>query len=814
LPLYVKGANSVSDIAMSIPDFEGEAVLRIFSNTTQSQIGCFSAVVTNGNSFSQPESVGSVLGIFTFVAFIASIATAIYGDDIPVMRKHYAHSLSLLVVFAVFHHIFFTGALSMNWPSVLVAWWSNFAWTAGMINTKSMQDAISKFVGTNIGNTTSVGAASVGSANEGLGGGYDIHKIYARGEVLNVPGLMKRARHNLVARALEDKLMKRDLANSSEGFSWYGNALRPGLPLPGNYSGFAGTLAQETIPASNAFLTGFIWLLILILIVAGMIFLAKWGIEGLTKMKLARSDRLTFFRTHWLKYISFAILRTFYIAFFMMMVLTMFQFTYGGGPGMLAIAAIVFVGFLVGMFGIAGYACFYRIKVGNYVSKPDRLNLERRRILKVIPWYNFSRQSEHLNETEKIYAGSVPIFRLFPADPSTAKSIHEDEDYAMKFGWLVSRFRKSRWWFFSAWLTYEFIRACFFGAAAGHPLIQVFGLLVVEFIAFIAIIILKPFEGQRLNALLVYCLGFSKVTTVALSAAFDNRFNLARIPCTVIGIVIIVIQGILTILLLVAIILGACTSWMSVMRNREDFRPRKWAGIRVKYFKHLDAPEKDTLPSPEPINAPVRPEGPYFNVNSFRRMPKVEDEDAEFMQSIRGDPRGSQISLKTFPTINEAADAPPTRASRAASIYSNMSSTNLPWGARVHRASWSSRDFNEWSNSERRRTVSSVGPMLSEVDGNRTGSQLSLNARFNSSRENLSRLPSPLTSRPHSPTAAGGIHRPKSRTLDTVSPLSPLSRPTLETVPSANEVERIASRQEEFVDASQKLGEAKHESTT
>src|ERR1700742_703281 len=93
IPLAQSDVANIPSIALSIPDFEGQAILRIFANSTESEIACYSAVVTNGASFSQPKSVGSILGVFTVIAIAASFATAIYGESIPTMRKHYAHSL-------------------------------------------------------------------------------------------------------------------------------------------------------------------------------------------------------------------------------------------------------------------------------------------------------------------------------------------------------------------------------------------------------------------------------------------------------------------------------------------------------------------------------------------------------------------------------------------------------------------------------------------------------------------------------------------------------------------------------------------------
>src|SRR5699024_7846533 len=145
----------------------GFARLQIFANSTQTEIGCFQAVFTNGNTFSQPQSVGVVMGILTFFAVVASFMTAIYGISIPHMRMHYAHSFAVLVIFETFQSIFFSGALSVNGPSVLPAWWSNFAWSAGMFANDQLVRSISSFTGTNADISQVGGAGSVPINNGG-----------------------------------------------------------------------------------------------------------------------------------------------------------------------------------------------------------------------------------------------------------------------------------------------------------------------------------------------------------------------------------------------------------------------------------------------------------------------------------------------------------------------------------------------------------------------------------------------------------------------------------------------------------------------
>jgi hypothetical protein len=673
IPVAPSDVGGIPSIAFTIPDFEGQAILRIFANSTESQIGCYSAVVSNGSTFYHPAAVGTVLGIFATVAVFASVAVAIYGHNVTDTRKHYAHSVSVFVVFSVFQHIFFTGALSMNWPSVLVAFWSNYAWSAGMIYSESMQNTINQFIGSNKGNISMVGSAPSGENQPGLGGGYQISQIYRR-TIATPFQAFDGMGTTLRPRALEHALSRRDaLVNSTTGYSWYGSPVRPGLPLPGNYSGFAGTLAQENIPASNAFLTGFLWLLILIVCVAAAMVALKWAVEGLAHVRVVKTDRFDYFRKHWIALTAAAVLRTCYIAFFMMIFLTLFQFTLGGSTSILALAAVIFVVFFLGMLGVTAYALYYRLRHQSFKFSRG------------------SKASEH-GETKGL-ASSVPWWRLHFVDKDGETAhVHDDTDYTTKFGWLASRFRRSKWWFFSLWLVYEFVRACFYGGAAGHALTQVFGLLVVEFIALVAMIIMKPFESNRLNLLMVYLLGFSKVVTVALSSAFDARFGLERILCTVIGIVIIVIQGILTICLMLAIVLGAISSYMSISRYREQeaFRPRSWQKHRRRFFAHVDRKATD-LPKPRPTaidNVPEEPKEPYFQVSAVRREPKIEDEDPdnEIIEEEDGI-RASQDQTGAGPSAG--------RHSRTNSIRSRTSGSNLPYGARRHRASWSAQDFQQ-----------------------------------------------------------------------------------------------------------------------
>lgn len=687
MPVGQEEISDIPHIAFSIPDFEGQAILRVFSNTTQSQIGCYSSVVTNGATFSHPAAVGSVLGIFAIIALFSSIAVAIYGSNVSSIRKHYAHSLSVFVAFSTLQHIYITGALPMNWPSVLTAFWSNYAWAAGMIYNENMQASINQITGNNGGSGT-----SVGSTSESTGGGYNASRIYPRDPSSQFLSSEMRKQWSL-SRRTGALLQARANMNASASSSWYGAPVDPGLPLPGNYSGFSGTLSLERIPVSNAFMTGFLWLLIILAIISASMIVLKWTIEGLCYIKIVKTERLAQFRSHWLRYTWMIALRTLFVAFFMLQFLSIFQFTLNGGPRVSAIAALVFIISLLGMFVTSGIALYQRLRQGHFVVEPERLILTQTKLLGAVPWLTLRLETKSTELARPIL--SLPWWRVQHINRISGQvSVHDDEDYMKKFAWLTCRFRRSRWWFFSVWLVYEFVRACFFGAGFEDPISQIIGLTITEFIALIVIAWMKPFEATRLNALMVYCLGFSKITTVALSSAFDPRFNLGRITSTVIGIVIIVIQSILTVLLLIAIVVGAASSYVSITRHRSDvaFKPHSWLPLRIKYLAHIDQRALD-LPPPPPESTTsfdVELQEPSFNVTSVRRFPKIEDEMPQTGLSNIQNHNGSNASIPyREPTARAALAAV---RSRAQSVQSGRGYYNIPYGARLGPGSWSSRE--------------------------------------------------------------------------------------------------------------------------
>ncbi|KAF5138389.1 putative membrane protein [Metarhizium anisopliae] len=694
IPLAPHDVSGIPSIALGIPDLEGLARLQIFANSTQTQIGCFQAVMTNGNSFSQPEAVSSFLGVMVFIAVLASFATAIYGLSIPHMRVHYAHSFSVLVIFETFQSMFFSGALSVNWPSVLPAWWSNFAWTAGMFANKQIVRSVSSFTGNNV-NITQVGGA--GSVQINNGGGL-LQQIYGR-------SLFAASPFQNTAGSLKS-FAQRNAYNASDpyDYTWGGRPRMPGMPMPGTWPGFSGTLSMVNIPPAEAFTISIIWLLVILAAVALFVGAVKLSLDLLIRLRWLKSDGFDYFRSHVWGYTASALLRTLFIAFFTVMTLAMYQFSLRGSAGPTAVAAIVWLIFLLGIGGSTAYACYFRLRHGKYETGPDSLRFERGTVFGKVPFIATTRQSrigEEEPSRRPYLFGTMPFVKVkYVDDDPNRDPVHLDEGYVKRFGWLSARYRRSRWWFFAFYLGYQFIRACFVGGAARSPLAQVYGLFIFDIIALVVIMKLNPFESNRNTAVAVWMLSISKIVTTGLSIAFLPAFSINRIAATVLGIIIIVVQGFVAIAVLVLIVLGVLSTWMSLSRNREDF-PQVLEPVRIKYFEHAKACSDDFPPRPKKSDTKEETsEGPreaMFEVRDVRRAPKIEDEGVDKFPDL--DP----------PSISVTAVGASGRRSRANSASSRFSVSSLPRTARVHRASWSSKDIPLWDSEMNRGDQQRVG---------------------------------------------------------------------------------------------------------
>lgn len=620
--------------------------------------------MVNGRTLSQPAILGSVTGVLTLVAVVASFLTSIYGVSVKHMRMHYAHSFSVFLLVETFQSFFLGGALTVDWPSVLPAWWSNFAWSVGIIANSQLTRAVSGFTGTRVDVTQVGGAGSVVLNNQG---GL-LNQIYGR----SLNDLTKR---------INDE----GAASDEFAYSWAGSPQGPGMPMPGTWPGFPGTLSRVSVPPTEAFTLSLIWFAVLLLGVVVFVVLTKLLLDLLIFLKWTKTDGYNYFRQHLLGFLATALLRTAFVIFWALMTTSLYQLALHGNAGPTAVAAIVFIILFAGLGGVAAYALYFRFRDGKFEKGKDTLRVESS---KKFPFVSMVREST-LGEKERaeaprvLAAFSIPSMKHINNDPER-KTVHEDDSYVKRFGWLSARYRRSRWGFFAFYLVYSFVRACFLGAGFRSPLAQVFGFFFLELIAASVIITCRPFEGSRNNTLAAWLLSICKVVTAAFSIAFLHDFRVSRSAATVIGIIIVVVQAFVAVAALVLVGLGTFSTWMSLSRNREEF-PEEFSGLRVRWFERMEMCAEDmSRRAREAALAAQEPTEHTFEVSQVRRAPKIEDDEnvsdlglGDIERSVR------------FPSGNLES---PLR-SRANSASSRYSVSSLPKAAKGSRASWTSKEY-------------------------------------------------------------------------------------------------------------------------
>ncbi|KAK4189184.1 putative flavin carrier protein 2 precursor [Podospora australis] len=665
----------IPEIAYEIPDLEGTTQLQLFSNRTESQIACFQAPMKNGKSVAHAYVIAPVLGAFTLVAILGSFLSAVYGVSVPHMRMHHAHSLSVLVVFETFQTIFLSGMFSVAWPSILVAWRTNFAWAAGFVDGTPFVRAVHSFAGTE-GNASQLGspASTDGSVPS---------NIYAAG----------------TAEQASQVISKRSTLHASDpwAYEWGGDPVLPGFPLPGTWFGFPATLAAVDVPAAGAFLVGLIWFAIAVGAVLAAVGGLKLVLEVSASLRWIKEGRLAYFRTHWVGFLCHGIMRTLVVGFGVLMTLTMFQLTIRSSLGPMAVASVLFFLLLMGMLSFVAYACRARTRHGTLTVSPDRVVVYRATTALRPAWESTAKEQDW--EVRPVFRIPLRRIRYVHQDPDRL-GVHEDAGFVKRFSWLTGRYRRTRWWFLAYCLAYRFCRAALLGGARQTPRAQVYGVLVVDILNFAVTVILNPWEGERNTAMAVWILNICKVITGGISIAFLPSFDTNRMVATVLGIIIIVIQGCTVLALLILIILSAISTRFSLLRNREDVRPPWLDNVRIRYFEKMETKAQDQRQHPlakvqeEDIKEPAPLTKPPFSVAQIRRNPKIEDEQDSDDDTIYE----AQNRTGAKEQHDAGSRGPRGRAGQTCSVRSaRLGSGSLPRGGRVSRMSWSSRDFGDAS---------------------------------------------------------------------------------------------------------------------
>jgi len=142
-----------------------------------------------------------------------------------------------------------------------------------------------------------------------------------------------------------------------------------------------------------------------------------------------------------------------------------------------------------------------------------------------------------------------------------AAALYENKETWKKYKIFYENYKKSYWWLFIPVIVYMFAKGCVLAAGDGHGMVQTIGQLAIEILMLGLLLWNRPYmrkSGNWINIIIQVV----RVLSVVCILMFVEEFHVAQTTKTVTGVVLIGVQGgltaVLAILIMVNSIIACC----------------------------------------------------------------------------------------------------------------------------------------------------------------------------------------------------------------------------------------------------------------
>ena len=533
-PIPAEYASLIPEIAFQIPDLDGQAKLELKSvGGDHKDLACIQSLVNNGKSTVVPAVSYLAVGItgaalvFSGVSALGAVGAGA-GAAASSAGGTASPSPTFTEVFGWMQSMAMNGMLSVNYPPVYRSFSRNFAFSGGLIQWTQMQTSIDSFRKVTGGNLTTDSVAYLKNSTlvyDTSSGSGDLRK---RGSQMSDHVL------HLIARALTASVNGSELAvggrngSSSNGTN---STQAGGSKASRTVHGIQAFVEQLAIPQSNTFMTVLLIFAIAIVAVAVGILLFKLILE-LWALCGSFPQSLTGFRKRYWGLLGRTIVNMILVLYGIWTLYCIFEFTHGDSWAGKVLAGVTLAAFTA----ILGFFTF-RI------------------------WRLARRLKKNEGDTSALY---------------------EDKEMWLKYSLFYDQYKRDLWWLFVPTIFYMFARGCIIAAGNGHGMVQTIAQLVVESLMLILLLWSRPFEtksGIWINMVIQVV----RVLSVICILVFVERLGISQTTKTVTGVVLIVMQSVLTAALAILI---AVNGILVCVRQNPHRKRRKEAGMFIVYF-HL-----------------------------------------------------------------------------------------------------------------------------------------------------------------------------------------------------------------------------------
>ena len=477
-------ASMVPGIAFQIPDIAAQATLSLKSLDTGKDVACITSQVSNGKTADVP-AVSYVVAGAAALALMISAATAA-GTALAggSVGGLGTISPSFGEVFGVFQGMAMNGMHSVNYPPIYRSFAKNFGFSTSVIAWDSMQRTIDTFRSKTGGNLTLDSVDVLKNATLVFPDGTSIAPSKTFGSAKRSMELFNEILIQ-VAREVQT-------SDSNDTSSDSGSA---GLDKPQlTVSGISAYVEQLSVPKSNVFMTALLIVAIVIAAIAASLLLVKlilelWALFGNFPKGLAG------FRKHYWGSIARTITSLILLLYGVWVLYCIFQFTHGDSTVAKALAAVTLAIF-------TAILAFFTWKIWSVAHKLKNSN-------------------------------------------GDASALYEDKKIWVKYSLFYDAYRKNYWWLFVPTIVYMFAKGCTLAAADGHGMAQTIAQLVIEAVMLGLLVWSRPYERRSGNIINIV-IQVVRVLSVCCILVFVEEFGIAQTTQTITGVVLIVVQSVLT----------------------------------------------------------------------------------------------------------------------------------------------------------------------------------------------------------------------------------------------------------------------------
>jgi hypothetical protein len=172
------------------------------------------------------------------------------------------------------------------------------------------------------------------------------------------------------------------------------------------------------------------------------------------------------------------------------------------------------------------------------------------------------------------------IARKYKKLEGDTSALFENKDTWVKYSIFYDSYKKSYWWLFIPAIVYMLAKGCVIAGADGHGLVQSAGQLIIEALLLILLLWSRPYSlksGNWINIIIQVV----RVLSVVCILVFVEELGVAQTTKTITGVVLIVMQSVLTGLLAILIAVNAIVICCKANPHRKN---RKEAGMYLLLF--------------------------------------------------------------------------------------------------------------------------------------------------------------------------------------------------------------------------------------